>query len=237
MQLKGSSKMGSNNIFDKYWEMKNLGNQYSANYIEITSDWRALSGNILNKSPQGKLLKTKLRNIHSVLDIGCGKWPVKNALEGLGFKIEYEAVDLDPSVNAKYATLDSVSKTYDCIFMLEIIEHLDLESAIQYLSKALDSLNNHGILILSTPNIDHPNYFWRIDVTHVRPYPKNDLVGLLRQVGFKGEIEIYRQYFKYESSNILKKYIRKIMVPFSKLLYRIMELDHAQAILVFAKKL
>jgi SAM-dependent methyltransferase len=223
-------------IFNKYWEMKDLGKLYSSSYIEIKSDWRALEKRQLNKSPQGKLLKRKLTNINSVLDIGCGQSPVRRALADLGIIAKYESVDPDPSVKATYTAIDLVHKKYDCIFMLEVIEHLPLEDAISCLSKIYNSLTECGILMLSTPNIDHPNYFWRIDITHIRPYPKNDLVGLLRQVGFRGEIEVCRQYYRYGNRNVLKQSFRRIITPFAKLLYRIMDLDHAQAILIFAEK-
>lgn len=226
-------------IFDKYWEMKEafFSSSITVKNIEVNNDWRFLKGRAVNKSPIGKLLKRKIHNINSVLDVGSGLFPVNDALTQLGYNITlYNTIDPDPSVNADYKDLLSVDSKYDCIFILEVIEHLPLETVLKYLTHVYYLLNDGGYLVITTPNPGHPNYFWSVDVTHIRPYPIHDLIGIIKQVGFKNNIEVYKQFINIKSKSVIKYILNLFRVPFAKVLYRIMGLDYAHAIILIAQK-
>lgn len=215
-----------------------ISNSIPVKYIELnTIDWRLLNEKEVNRSTIGTLLKRKIHDINSVLDVGSGLFPVIDPLIKLGYKIKvYNTVDPDPSVNADYKDLLSVDSKYDCIFILELIEHIPLETVIIYLNHVYNMLNDGGYLVITTPNPGHPTYFWSVDVTHIRPYPIHDLIGIIRQVGFKNNIEVYKQFINIKRKNVIQYIFNIFRVPLAKLLYRIMCFDYAHSILLIAQK-
>jgi hypothetical protein len=106
--------------------------------------------------------------------------------------------------------------------MFELLEHLPLEVGLGFIAHAYQCLSPGGVLIISTPNAHHANHVWRVELTHVRPWPGPDLYAVLQLSGFS-KVEILRQYSRTAH--------RRIVAPFTRVLARIMEIDHAQTTL------
>jgi predicted SAM-dependent methyltransferase len=68
-----------------------------------------------------------------------------------------------------------------------VIEHMCGNEALDFLMDCYRLLNDGGLLVLKTPNWEHPYVrhggFW-MDITHVRPYPPQLLMKVLTDIGF-----------------------------------------------------
>ncbi len=75
---------------------------------------------------------------------------------------------------------------YDCILMLDLIEHLEEPEAVSVLGAARAALAPGGRLILRTPNMANllGNYSLHMDLTHRRGYTEWSLLQMLEQCGF-----------------------------------------------------
>jgi predicted SAM-dependent methyltransferase len=193
-------------------------------YLEIRPDWREqLPGQI---GASGRWMQTILLNTRSVLDVGAGDRYYQQVLAKLGIAATYKSADSDNrSAAHDFEDFFNVSETFDAVLMLELLEHVDADLGLRFLRHALEVLNPEGVLLISTPNAHHPNQVWRSSVTHIRPWPADDLYGVLKYVGFK-KVELIRQYTASSK--------RRMVRPITKLLYRLMESDHAQTILAAA---
>ncbi|MDP9225299.1 MAG: methyltransferase domain-containing protein, partial [Actinomycetota bacterium] len=120
-----------------------------------------------------------------------------------------------------------VDSTFDAILMLELLEHLPLELGLGFLEHAVKLLNPGGVLVLGTPNARHPHQVWSADFTHVRPWPAHDLWALCIIAGLQ-PVEVYRQ--------VLLTRKRRIMMPLQLALSRLLDVDLAYGLIVFAHK-
>ncbi len=93
-----------------------------------------------------------------VLDVGCGRGAFALRMADLGFEVE--ACDLRDHCMCKdrvrfiKGSAESLepTRTYDAIFMLELLEHL--EDPFGVMRKYLSALSPGGHLVVSTPNVD-----------------------------------------------------------------------------------
>jgi len=197
-----------------------------AQYIEILPDWRErLPGRV---GAAGRILQSALQGKRSVLDVGAYDRYYERVLRALGVCAIYKSCDVDNAdCRHDYTDFLTVPDSFDAILLLELLEHLDLTEGIRFIEHAACLLNPGGLLVVSTPNAAHPNQVWRSEVSHVRPWPAADLFAHLKCAGFD-KVEIYRQYL----ASRRRRRVRQIV----KLLYRLMELDHAQSLMAFAWK-
>ncbi len=193
-------------------------------YLEIRPDWReVLPGKV---GASGLFFRSILADARSVLDVGAGDRYYKQVLSKLGIAATYRSADSDNQSGAHdFGDFFQVSEAFDAILMLELLEHVDANLGIGFLKHARNVLNPGGVLLLSTPNAHHPNQVWRSSLTHIRPWPMDDLYGVLKYAGFN-RVRLVRQYTASSKRMVIK--------PFTKLLYRLIELDHAQTILAAA---
>lgn len=123
---------------------------------------------------RGQLNKQKYR----VLDIGCGGGILAESMARLPFVSAVDGIDLtpecigvarihaekDPALKGKLdyqnMPLDEVTKTYDIVTCLEMLEHVDQPSEI--LRHAWSRLEKGGVLFLSTINRDPISWFTTI---------------------------------------------------------------------------
>lgn len=96
----------------------------------------------------------------TILDIGSSIGMIGRVLKAKGFK-NLEAVEIDKEsreiaskyYNVMYESLDDVTKTYDLILLLDVLEHT--VSPREFFEQVLSKLNKGGTLLLSVPNIAH----------------------------------------------------------------------------------
>lgn len=208
----------------RYWEFCTIKQQApKPKYIEIVPDWRE---RLPKSGESAQLLKKSLTGCHSLLDVGAGDRGYQEVLKKIGLNLVYRSADQAEGFH-DYKDFFVVEDSFDAILMLELVEHVSSDIGIQFISKAFSLLNPGGVLILSTPNADHPNRVWAIELTHVRPWPIPDLYAVLKMVGFS-EVEITRQY--------CRTWKRRLLSPLSKFLHTVMDLDHAQTTICVARK-
>ena len=128
----------------------------------------------------------------TALDVGTGDGYLLSKLNCHKFKIEKGG--------------KKISKKFDYIFLLDVIEHLQLNEIDDYFKYFARSLNFFGKLIISTPNINNfqmLSSFWDAP-THVRPFSSQTISDLAEVYGF----------FVYEEEFGFYKHPRKVLVNF-----------------------
>jgi glycosyltransferase involved in cell wall biosynthesis/tetratricopeptide (TPR) repeat protein len=83
--------------------------------------------------------------------------------------------------------MDRIQGPFDGIHVRNVIERLSGEDAVRFLRMAYDALYVGGLLVVRTPDWDHPGVrgggFW-LDLRSLRPYPLPLIEELLQEVGF-----------------------------------------------------
>lgn len=135
-----------------------------------------------------------------ILDIGCGMGDFLYYLKKKGYhnlmgvdispeQVEYckknviEEVELVEDVSS---FLGGRSDRWDCIAMLDVIEHLPRGQVIPALAAVHEALKEGGTLLLSTGNLASATgpFLRYIDFTHESGFTENSLRQVLRAVGF-----------------------------------------------------
>ncbi len=175
-----------------------------------------------------ELMKRVLRDISgSVLDVGGSKGFLGELCKSNPAVTEYRNMDIDPGVRRDYGGLDEIDRTFDAVFVLDVIEHISLDKGADLLLGCASLLNPGGSIILTLPNNLHPTAFGA-DVTHVTSYRYHELGALLLICGFTN-ISISRVSAK-------KKRGHRLMAHLLAPIMRFMDVDFATGILIRAKK-
>ncbi len=162
-----------------------------------------------------------------VLEVGAGDRRMRDVLARAGRNVHYESMDIDPAGNHDYRSLDEIPHRYDCVFSLEVVEHLQLAEIIPWLSRLTELLTPTGVLILSTPNTYYPPAFLR-DVTHRTPLCYDELAALVNAAGLE-TTRIWRIY----NDPIHRKFARRYLFGW---LFRLIGIDFARQIVLCARR-
>jgi SAM-dependent methyltransferase len=213
------------NVADIYWRVVEERAQFpGAPLIRISPDWRE------RKTPSGaaaRLFVEHLAAAQTVLDVGAGDRYWSEVLLRIGIDAEYRSADLETRHHHDYGDFLMVEDRVDAILMLELIEHLPLELGLRFIEHAVELLNPGGVLVIGTPNAHHPHWVWSTCMTHVRPWPVQDLWATCRLAGL-ADVSIYRQ--------MLVTPRRRPIVPIQLALSKLMGIDAAQGIMLFGHK-
>ena len=127
-------------------------------------------------------------------DLACGSGQFVYFLKKSGYA-NVEGVDLDadqvklaqgaglPCVHGTIQQfLNDATANFDCISMLDVLEHLTYEELFDVLSKVSERLNPGGRLIFSVPNAESPLGFYvrHNDITHELSFTVPSLGEMLR---------------------------------------------------------
>ena len=179
----------NNQVYDKYFSTQAVGSQ---TINEITKQ----SLNYFNQNLL-KFIPTK-KNI-KILEIGCGFGRYLKFLKDLGYtnltgidisseqiKAAKESYDLENVFVADAIEyLDKNTGKFDVILVLDVVEHLDLEYALELGTKMYQNLTADGILVMQTPNGLAPLSLYRYgDITHVRALNVQSAMQYLTLAGF-----------------------------------------------------
>lgn len=175
-----------------------------------------------------QVIKSFLREMagKKMLDVGGGARFVSELCRELNKGIEYKSMDKDHSFFHDYYSLDDVHEKFDCIFLLDVIEHLPLNDGISMLAQCRELLSPKGKLVVTIPNNLHPTAY-TVDCTHITSYRYNDLGGLIIASGFK-DIEVFRISAKKKLKHRIMGFLLKPVLDF-------LDLDFATLILITAK--
>lgn len=210
-----------------------MGNIIKSNYGRFLQLRREVNIH-LDKKPlkdNKRLIAQTIKDAKKVLDIGAGDLRMKKYLSEVAFKGKYFSMDNNRNYGYHFHDINEIDSNYDAVLLLELIEHLDLDTAIRYLNKAVEVTNPGGHIIVSTPNIECVGHLWSSDITHIQHYPLKDLCALLLSLGCKNEFYVHKTYMRYFYGRA------KILEPLNKILRKILRIDYEQGILIFAKKL
>ena len=173
-----------------------------------------------------EILRKELTPTDSILDIGAGNRMIGEKItRALGIQ-NYKSMDIDRKQFHDYYSLDEIKESFDAVLLFEVIEHLDLEEGIDLIRKIYSLLNPGGKLVMTTPNLYHPNRYW--DCHHKTPYRYDELGGLLSATGF-----ITRNVCRIYNDAFLRRLFRiYVAAP----LHRYLNVDFAPSILIIAHK-
>ncbi len=168
-----------------------------------------------------------LREGESVLEIGAHDRKLGGRIQEYRPRTLYKSLDIDPSFQHDYTSLEKVNETFDMVLLFEVIEHLDWESGREMAAKIFGVLKPGGRVILTTPNIYTPGQYWK-DVSHRTPYHYEELGGLFLSQRFES-IELFRLF-----NDPLLKYVTKVYL-FSPV-FRFLRIDFTKSILLLARR-
>lgn len=194
----------------------------------------------------------------SCCDIGPGRGEMLDLLVSSG-KSKVSAVDINEDIvsmlEKKYASVDvqlsnntveyfsHKNNSYNLITMLHVLEHIEVDDALNLLKAIRNSLTEDGILVIEVPNsgnIFTGNLIWSSDITHKVKYTNKSLRQILTMAGFENiEIKCVRsplnnalRIFQLPLVYFLEffqKILLKIILPSEKYL-------HSVAIFAIVKK-
>lgn len=192
---------------------------------EIRSKYSSIY-NIKIKKKLRDIIVEELKDGDKVLDVGASNRSLGDKIILRCPSITYKTMDIDRTQPHDYYSLDEISETYDIVILSEVIEHLEFKEGISMLRRLLELLSSGGKIIVSTPNLYHPNRYWVSD--HKTPYRYDEIGGALLSVGFKVD-KIYRIY----NDQFLKRVFRIYVASH---LHRYLDVDFAKSIVVVAQK-
>lgn len=216
-------------FYSNYSRIMSMKAEYYFTKIPILNSYTD-EKNFLRSDTVNKL-KGKIKSNSKLLDMGAGSKNLKDLLEKTGVKIIYKSMDICNNNVYDFHSIEEINEKFDYVILFNLLEHLSFETGLNYITKGHNILEDNGLLFISVPNIWHPNHMWRCDITHIKPWPFQDLYALLRYMGFK-EIEMYRIYHRPFKFSIKKYLINKLKI----LLHEIMEMDYTKDFWIIAKK-
>lgn len=137
-------------------------------------------------------MKTKKEG--KILELGCGMGRTMLTLIEAGYS-NVTGVDIDKSqieiakkenLNAHQSDciewLEKDTNTYDVIYCLDVLEHVEKEKQIKLLCEIEKHLNPNGMCVIRVPNALSPtaNYFRYIDFTHTISHTEISLGSILK---------------------------------------------------------
>lgn len=179
-------------------------------------------------------IKKKLRDVvieetnsgDKILDVGAYDRSLGKKIIDQFPLITYKTMDIDIAQPHDYYSLEEISESFDMIILSEVIEHLEFQKGISLLKKLFELLNRGGKIIISTPNLHHPNRYW--DSDHKTPYRYEEIGGALLSVGFRID-KIYRIYNAPFLQRCFRLYIASHF-------HKYLDVDFAKSIIVVARK-
>lgn len=165
------------------------------------------------------------KDIH-ILDVGSGNRQIEGRLKTLYPGITYKSMDIDRDRFHDYYSLDDIKEVFSIVLLFEVIEHLEFNEVVKMLERIRQLLVPGGRLILTTPNVYHPNRYW--EYSHKVSYRYDEIGGLLLALGYEVE-RIYRIY----NDAIIQRLVRLyLMAP----IHHYFSIDFARSIALVAKK-
>jgi SAM-dependent methyltransferase len=126
----------------------------------------------------------KRLRVRSVLDIGCGdgrllKLIGNSVTHRMGIDLCQEAITFakafEPEVEWQACDVATLNKQYDCVCLLEVLEHIAADEISAFLDHVVRRIKAGGFLVISVPT-----KVLKLQPKHYRHYDRASLLGELR---------------------------------------------------------
>jgi len=195
---------------------------------EIRKKYRRIY-DVPKKKSTSSILKFAIKdqNIKKILEIGAGSNTRKKEFSSLLPNAVYKTMDIDTSTKQDFYNINEITEKFDLVIGLELIEHIEKNNFEKFCGQISNLVDKNGSLILSTPNIFHPNRYFK-DYTHNIALCYDELASVFMTFGFKScfPFRCYRDSF-------LRRIAREYLFSW---LYRLLEIDYAKQIMVVFRK-
>ncbi len=162
-----------------------------------------------------------------VLEVGAGDRRMGALLGQRRRAVVYQSMDIDTQGEHDYRTLAEIHCEFDCVFALEVIEHLRFDEIAEWLRELRRLLKPGGRLLLSTPNTFYPPAYLR-DASHRTPLCYDELGGLLEAAGLR-----VRRIVRIYHDPVWRNFLRRFAFGW---LFRLIGIDFARQIVVVAQR-
>jgi len=164
-------------------------------------------------------------DISSVLDLGCGTGLLASYLAGrgcatvVGVDLNEQLIDAARrNVAAEFVADDAIhytetcGRTFDLVFLLDLLEHLDREQVVQLLANVRNILNDGRFAIVRVPNLNciHAIGKFYVDWTHRTPFTEGALLHAAKLAGFS-RVELCGQFRMQNFKGQVKACIRTVL--------------------------
>lgn len=186
-----------------------------------------------------------------ILDIGCGNGLFLNFLLNNGYKniqgIDNNSINIEKCVNKGlnaicmdiFKFLNDVTEKYDCVVLLNILEHFPKEEGYKLLMLVNSILDTNGRIIITVPNMANPITAGRgryADITHEIGFTQESIEFILKLTDYTSisvkPINIF--VLKNGLYNIIGSIANKIFCVITKILFL---LNGVKTIKVFSKNM
>ena len=181
--------------YDRFYLQRNPAG--GADYLKAAKGYERKLGPLLPDPPGA-----------TCLDLGCGTGMLAGYLRGRGHD-NVVGVDLNDhlvavaraNVSAEFVVDDVVhyvatcGRTFDAIFLLNILEHIEPEKVIGFLTDVRSALNDNGFALVRAPNVAclmGAGHF-HDDFTHKTALTENSLRQVAAAAGFD-RVELCNQF-------------------------------------------
>jgi 2-polyprenyl-3-methyl-5-hydroxy-6-metoxy-1,4-benzoquinol methylase len=128
--------------------------------------------------------------------VGAGDLRIMRKLQAAGYRGDYHTQDVGAEGTYTYRDLGEVSRSYDAILCLDVIEHLPLQEGLGMVRAMIALLTPGGVLVIQTPNASYIPDPRSWDMTHLHVYNAGDLWAYLKCEGL--EVDLYRVALREE---------------------------------------
>ena len=171
-------------------------------------------------------IKNVITEKMNVLDVGSYNRGLKDKLKNYCNDFTYKSMDIDRSKEHDYYSFEDIKEKFDIVFLFEVIEHLDLTNGVDMLKNIHSVLKVGGKIVLTTPNVFHPNRYW--ESTHKVSYRYDEIGGLLSYVGFD-----VKNIFRIYNDSFFKRFVRLYITSY---IHEYFSVDFAKSILIIGEK-
>ena len=165
----------------------------------------------------------------NILDIGAGKEKLFfSAIKDKLTSGEYFSLDTDPQGTFDFNSVENLPNDlqFSLITANQVFEHLDIQASIEMMYKASIHLERAGKLIVTVPNIAHPNRQIS-NITHITPWGYNSFYMVFKYANL--EVTEICRYSKRHPTGFMEKIITKYIS-------RVYRMDWCDSILMIGTK-
>ncbi|MEK0313659.1 class I SAM-dependent methyltransferase [Cohnella sp. 56] len=186
------------NMIQDYKEKDKEKESFPINYKKFEDRFRGPEESLVAGQLEAYL--PFLANKNTIVDLGCGRGELVEALNNIGKYTIGIDLNKDLVIHGREKGLEIINddmiswlredknEKHDAITCLHVIEHLYPHQIVELVNGAYDNLNENGILIIETPNPEtlyNLAFGFTIDLTHKKLIHAYTMRFILEEAGFR----------------------------------------------------